>query len=93
MEVLESIAKIIWQDSLSMIIEYISMVNLIRDKREEHKYIYKAFRYNNTSYSIFFSQYKHLFNINPNHLSVPLILALIRKMINNEIVYNKQECK
>ena len=36
-------------------IEYISIVNLIRDEREEYKYIYKAFRYNDTNYLIFFS--------------------------------------
>ena len=38
-----------------MIIEHISIVNLIRDEREEYKYIYKAFKYNDTNYSIFFS--------------------------------------
>ena len=36
-------------------IEYISIVNLIRDEREEYKYIYEAFGYNDTNYLIFFS--------------------------------------
>ena len=31
------------------------MVNLIKNKREEYKYIYEAFKYNNTNYLIFFS--------------------------------------
>ena len=48
-------AKIIWQDSLSIIVEYISIIDLIRDERGEHKYVYKAFSYNNINYSIFFS--------------------------------------
>ena len=65
------------------------MIDLIKDKREEYKYIYKAFSYNNTNYLIFFSRYKYLFNINLDYLSVPLILVLIRKMINNEIVCDK----
>ena len=65
------------------------MINLIKDKREKYKYIYKAFSCNNTNYPIFFSRYKYLFNINLNYLSVPLILVLIRKMINNKIVYNR----
>ena len=65
------------------------MINLIRDERGEYKYIYKAFGYNNTNYSIFFSQYKYLFNVNLNYLSILLILVLIRKMIDDKIVYNR----
>ena len=38
-----------------MIVEYISIVDLIKDERGEYKYVYKAFSYNNTNYSIFFS--------------------------------------
>ena len=38
-----------------MIIEYISMIDLIRDKREEYKYIFEVFSYNNTNYLMFFS--------------------------------------
>ena len=80
--------EIIWQDSLSIIVEYVGMVNLIRDKREEHKYTYKVFEYNNTSYSMFFSQYRYLFNINLDYLEVPLIPILIRKMIDKGRIYN-----
>ena len=71
--------------------KYISMVNLIKDKREEYEYIYKVFKYNDTNYSIFFNRYKYLFNMDLNHLEVLLILILIRKMIDKRIVYNKQE--
>ena len=69
------------------------MVNLIKDKREEHKYIYEVFKYNNTNYLMFFNRYKHLFNMDLNYLEVLLILILIRKMIDKRIVCNKQECE
>ena len=85
--------EIIWQNSLSIIVEYISIVNIIRDEREEHKYIYKVFDYDNTDYSIFFTYYKYLFNINLNYLKIRIIPILIRKIIEKGIVYNKQECK
>ena len=74
-------------------VEYISLVNLVRDKREEHKYIYKTFKYNNINYLIFFFYYKHLFNIDSDYLKIRIIFILIRKMVNKRIVYNKQECK
>ena len=93
MEVLENMAKIIWQDSLSIMVEYISMIDLIKDEREKHKYVYKAFSYNNTNYLIFFSRYKHLFNMNLDHLSVLLILILMRKIVDNRMICNKQECE
>ena len=89
MEVLEYITKIIWQDNLNIIIEYVSIIDLIKDEREKHKYIYKVFSCNNTNYSIFFSRYKYLFNINLNHFIVLLILVLIRKMINDKTIYDK----
>ena len=72
-----------------MIVEYISIIDLIKDERGEHKYIYKVFSCKNTSYLMFFNRYKYLFNINLNYLSVLLILVLIRKMIDNRIVYEK----
>ena len=86
-------AKIIWQDSLSIIVEHINMIGLIKNKREEYKYVYKAFSYNNSNYSIFLSRYKYLFNVNLDYLSILLILVLMRKIIDNKIVYNRQKCK
>ena len=76
-----------------MIIEYISMVNIIRDKREEHKYIYKTFEYNDINYLIFFSHHKYLFNIDLNYPKIRITPILMRKMIDKGIVYNKQECE
>ena len=69
------------------------MINIIKDKREEHKYIYKVFNYNNTNYSMFFIYHKYLFNINLNYLKIRIISILIRKIVDKRIVYNKQECK
>ena len=72
-----------------MIVKYTSIVNLIKDKREEYEYIYKAFKYNNINYLIFFTYYKYLFNMNLNYLKIRITLILIRKIINKRIVYNK----
>ena len=69
------------------------MINIIRDKREEHKYIYKTFEYNDIDYSIFFSYHKYLFNIDPDYLKIRITSILMRKMMNKGMVYNKQECK
>ena len=65
------------------------MVNLIKDEREEYEYIYKVFSCNNINCLIFFNRYKYLFNMNLDHLSVPLILILMRKMMDDEIIYDK----
>ena len=76
-----------------MIIEYVGMIDMIRDEREEHKYIYKTFEYDNVDYSIFFSYYKHLFNIDPDYPKIRITPILMRKMVDKGMVYNKQECE
>ena len=81
--------EIIWQDSLSIMIEYVGIVNLVRDKREEHKYIYKTFKCNNINYLMFFSYHKHLFNIDLNYLKIKITFILMRKMVNKRMIYNK----
>ena len=73
--------------------EHISIINLIRDKREEQEYIYEAFDYNNTNYLIFFTYYKYLFNIDSDYLKIKIIFILIRKLVNKRMIYNKQKCK
>ena len=55
---------------------------MLRDKREDTKYIVKQFNYDNIEYSIYFTQYKHLFNMNSNYLKVRIILLLIKEIIN-----------
>ena len=85
--------EIIWQDSLSIMVEHVGMINMIRDKREEHKYIYKTFEYNDVDYSMFFSHHKHLFNVDLNHPKIRITPILIRKMVDEGMVYNKQECE
>ena len=62
---------------------------MVKDKQEEHEYIYNTFSYNNTNYSIFFTYYKHLFNINLNYLKIRITSTLIERIINIEIIYNK----
>ena len=81
--------EIIWQDSLSMIVEHIGIVDIIRDKREEYKYIYKTFKCDNVDYSIFFFYHKYLFNMNPNYLKIRIIPILMRKMVDEGIVCDK----
>ena len=70
-------------------VEHINIINIIRDKREEYKYIYKVFNYDNTNCLIFFTYYKYLFNINLDHLKIRIISILIRKMIDKGMIYNK----
>ena len=76
-----------------MIIEYISLIDIIKNEREEYEYIYKAFDYDDINYSIFFIRHKYLFNIDPDYSKIRIIPILIRKMVDKRIVYNKQECK
>ena len=86
-------AEIIWQDSLSIMVEYVGMIDIIRDEREEHEYIYEIFEYNDVNYSIFFSHYKYLFNVDPNYLKIRITPILMRKMVDKGMIYNKQECE
>ena len=62
---------------------------MIKDKQEEYKYIYNIFGYNNTNYSIFFTYYKYLFNINLDYLKIRIISTLVERIINIEIIYDK----
>ena len=62
---------------------------MVKDKREEHEYIYNIFSYNDINYSIFFTHYKYLFNINLDYLKIRITLTLIERIINIEIIYDK----
>ena len=72
-------------------IEYVGMVDLVRDEREEYKYIYETFECDNIDYSIFFSHYKYLFNVDLDYLKIRIIPILIRKIVDKGIVCDKQE--
>ena len=74
-------------------VEHVGMVDMIRDKREEHEYIYETFEYDDVDYSIFFSHYKHLFNVDPDHLKIRITPILMRKIVDEGIVCDKQEYK
>ena len=72
-----------------MIVEYVGIVNMIRDKREEHEYIYETFEYDDVDYSIFFSHHKYLFNMNLDYSKIRITPILIRKMVDKGIIYDK----
>ena len=72
-----------------MIVEHVGIIDIIRDKREEYKYIYKTFEYDNINYLIFFSHYKYLFNMDLDYLKIRITPILIRKMVNKGMIYNK----
>ena len=72
-----------------MIIEHIGIVKMVKDEREEYEHIYEAFKYNNINYSIFFTNYKHLFNINPNYLKIRITSTLIERIVSIEIICDK----
>ena len=76
-----------------MIVEYVGIVDTIRDKREEHKYIYEVFDCDDTNYSIFFIYHKHLFNVDLDHLKIRITSILMRKMMEKRMVCDKQECE
>ena len=62
---------------------------MVKDEREEYKYIYNIFSYNDTNYSIFFIYYKYLFNINLDYSKIRITPTLIERIINIEITYDK----
>ena len=62
---------------------------MIKDKQEEYEYIYNVFSYNNINYSIFFTYYKYLFNIDLDYLKIRIIPTLIERIVNIEIIYDK----
>ena len=74
-------------------VEHVGIVDIIRDKREEHEYIYKTFEYDDVDYSIFFSHHKYLFNMDLDHLKIRITPIFMRKMMDKRMVYDKQECE
>ena len=63
----------------------------MKDEREKYKYIYNVFSYNNTNYLIFFTHYKYLFNIDLDYLKIRITLTLIGRIVNIEIICDKQK--
>ena len=72
-----------------MIVEYVSIVKMVKDEREKHEYIYNIFGYNDTNCSIFFTHYKHLFNIDPDYLKIRITPTLIERIVNIGIICDK----
>ena len=67
-------------------VEYVGIVEMIKDEQGEHEYIYEAFRYNNTNCSIFFTNYKYLFNVDPDYLKIRITPILMYRMVDNGII-------
>ena len=61
----------------------------MKDEREKYKYIYNVFGYNDTNYLMFFTYYKHLFNINLDYLKIRITPILIGRIMNIEIICDK----
>ena len=72
-----------------MIVEYVGIVKMVKDEREEYEYIYDAFSYKNTNYSMFFIYYKYLFNIDLDYSKIRITPTLIERMMNIEMIYDK----
>ena len=69
-----------------MIVEYVNIVKMVKDEREEYEHIYEAFEYDDTNYSIFFTNYKHLFNVNPDYLKIQITPVLIYRIVDKGII-------
>ena len=73
-------------------IEYVGIVEMVKDERGEHEYIYDVFGYDNTNYSIFFTHHKYLFNVNLDYPKIRITLTLMGRMVNIGMICDKQEC-
>ena len=73
-------------------VEYVGIVKIVKDEQGEYKHIYEAFRYDDTNYSIFFTNHKYLFNMNPYHPKIRIIPVLIYRIVDNGMIYKQQEC-
>ena len=72
-----------------MMVEHISLIDIIRDKREEHEYIYEAFDCDNTNCSIFFTRYRYLFNIDSDYSKIRITPIFIKEIIKEGMVCDK----
>ena len=72
-----------------MIVEYINIVEIVKNKREEYKYIYNIFSCDNTNYLIFFTYYKYLFNIDLDYSKIRITPTLIERIVDIEIICDK----
>ena len=70
-------------------VEHVGMIDMIRDEREEHEYIYEVFDYDDTDCSIFFTRHKHLFNVNLDYPKIRITPILMREMVDKGIVCDK----
>ena len=74
-------------------VEYVGIIDMIRDEREEYKYIYEIFKCDDVDYLMFFSHHKYLFNVDLDYSKIRITPILMRKMVDEGIVCDKQECE
>ena len=72
-----------------MIVEYVGIVEIVKDEQEKHEYIYNIFGYDDTNCSMFFIYHKYLFNIDSDYLKIRITPTLIERMINIEMICDK----
>ena len=67
------VAQTIWLDKgeqLNMIVEYIGIVEILRDERANAEYIAESFEYQDIECGMYFSWHKHLFNVDLDYLKL-----------------------
>ena len=69
--------------------EHVDIVKIIRDERGKPKYIYNIFSYKDTNYSIFFTYYKYLFNMNLDYPKIKITPTLVGRIVDIEMVCDK----
>ena len=72
-----------------MMVEYVGIVEMMKDEQGEYEYIYDTFEYNDTNCLIFFTHYKHLFNINLDYSKIRITPTLIERMVNIRMICDK----
>ena len=72
-----------------MMVEYVGIVKMVKDERGEYEYIYNVFGYDDTNYSIFFTHYKYLFNIDLDYPKIRINPTLIGRMMSIGMICDK----
>ena len=72
-----------------MMVEHVGLVDMIRDEREEYKYIYEAFDCDDTNCSMFFTRHRHLFNVDPDYSKIRITPILIREIVKEGMICDK----
>ena len=72
-----------------MMVEHVSIVEMVKDEREENEYIYDVFGCDDTNCLMFFTHYKYLFNVNPDYSKIRITPTLMGRMVNIGMICDK----